>query len=123
VALPQAITLRPFGAVREFLNSFLARLYPFLECHNADGISLLFSTPDFLNVSQKDDIQKVWPIVGTLSLLLTFLVSKMDKVELRLQTPKTYFECPNQRRLSKLNGLACFALIRRANERCAVSHG
>jgi hypothetical protein len=55
--------------------AILARLYPFLEGQNADGISLLFSMPDFLNVGQKEDIQKVWRIVGTLSLLFTSPVS------------------------------------------------
>ena len=40
---------------------------------------------DFLNVFFLTDIQKVWRIVGTLSLLLTFPVSKMDKVELKTQ--------------------------------------
>ena len=67
----------------------LARLYPFLDNQHADGISLLFSTLDFLNVHFLNDIQKLWRTIGTLSLLFTFPVSKMDKVELRsLQSAK-----------------------------------
>ena len=82
----------------------LARLHPFLADQNADGISLLFSTPDFLSVGQKKDIQKVRRIVGTLSLLFTFTISKMDKVELRThRAPHLADVCgalPSERRLA-----------------------
>jgi hypothetical protein len=42
-----------------FPNTALAGLYPFLEGQNDDGISLLFSTADFLNVIFLTNIQKV----------------------------------------------------------------
>jgi len=81
VSPPATFCLR-FQRKNEFPNSFLARLYPFLEQQNDGGISLLFSTSDFLNVLFLTEIQKVWRIIGTLSLLFTSPVSKMDKVEL-----------------------------------------
>jgi len=47
------------AAGNHFSDTLLARLYPFLEWQNADGISLLFSIAKFLNVPFLTDIQKV----------------------------------------------------------------
>jgi len=49
-------TFRSYGA--SFSDGFLARLYPFLEGQHGSGISLLFSTPDFLNILFLTDIKK-----------------------------------------------------------------